>query len=71
MKRGLKYFLIALLFLGVLLVLFFVFLKLLPSGGCIAVIQPAKNRITGEVKDFPTPCAVPFWYEPVSWEEAN
>jgi len=30
---------------------------------CIQVITPARNRITGEIKNFPTPCAVPAGWE--------
>lgn len=26
---------------------------------CIQVITPARNLLTGEIKDFPTPCDVP------------
>ncbi|MBI2120131.1 MAG: hypothetical protein HYT94_00725 [Parcubacteria group bacterium] len=34
----------------------------LGSGICTENTQPAKNRITGRVKTFGTPCEVPFWY---------
>ena len=38
-----------------------------PSGNgfCIQVITPARNKATGEVKDFPTPCDVPEDWEPL------
>ena len=32
---------------------------------CIQVITPAKNLLTGEIKEFPTPCDVPDGWEPV------
>ena len=28
-------------------------------GACIDVIQPAINPVTGECREFPTPCQVP------------
>lgn len=36
------------------------------SGGCIAVIQEAKNPITGRVKTFPTPCDVPLGWQKIT-----
>ncbi|TSC76031.1 MAG: hypothetical protein G01um101431_1049 [Parcubacteria group bacterium Gr01-1014_31] len=33
---------------------------------CIQVITRAKSTLTGEEKDFPTPCAVPFGWEPMA-----
>lgn len=32
---------------------------------CIQVITPAQNPLTGEVRDFPTPCDVPEGWEPL------
>ena len=33
-------------------------------GGCIQVIQSARNPVTGEIREFPTPCDVPEgWQE--------
>ena len=29
------------------------------AGACIQVIQPAYNPLTGECREFSTPCAVP------------
>ncbi|HAO81477.1 MAG: hypothetical protein UV57_C0004G0016 [Parcubacteria group bacterium GW2011_GWD2_43_10] len=36
------------------------------STVCIQVITPAENTITGEIKDFPTPCEVPEGWEIIS-----
>ncbi len=36
------------------------------SGGCIEVIQEAKNPITGQVKTFPTPCEVPLGWQKIT-----
>ncbi|KKW48017.1 MAG: hypothetical protein UY99_C0017G0014 [Parcubacteria group bacterium GW2011_GWA1_59_11] len=36
-----------------------------PGEFCIQVITPARNRVTGEVRDFPTPCDVPAGWDPV------
>lgn len=33
------------------------------EGACVQVITPARNRQTGEVRDFPTPCDVPEGWE--------
>lgn len=30
---------------------------------CIQIIATARNPITGEVKDFPTPCSVPIGWK--------
>lgn len=30
-----------------------------PAGACADVIQPAVNNLTGECREFPTPCQVP------------
>lgn len=35
---------------------------------CIQVISPAKHPLTGEVRDFPTPCDVPWWWQKVEGE---
>ncbi len=32
---------------------------------CIQVITPARNQLTGDCRDFPTPCDVPDGWEPV------
>jgi len=36
-----------------------------PGEFCIQVITPARNRATGEVRDFPTPCDVPAGWDPI------
>jgi hypothetical protein len=43
---------------------------LLAEGGdngviCAQVITPARNPETGEIREFPTPCAVPDGWQPI------
>ena len=38
---------------------------------CIQVIQRARNKTTGEIKDFPTPCDVPEGWEKIEPEVMN
>jgi hypothetical protein len=45
---------------------YWVFFVFSPDSGCIQVIQRARNPITKEVRDFPTPCAVP-----IGWDRIN
>jgi len=33
---------------------------------CIQVITPAKNPLTGEIKEFPTPCDVPAGWQTIT-----
>jgi hypothetical protein len=55
-----------LIVLVILVVGYSAYMKSLNSQVCIQVITEAKNVITGQVKTFPTPCQVPFWYKPQS-----
>ncbi len=32
---------------------------------CIQVVTSAKNKVTGEIRDFPTPCDVPKGWETI------
>lgn len=38
----------------------------LPNSSCIQFVVSATNRITGKVKVFGSPCAVPFWFKDVN-----
>jgi len=38
----------------------------LPGAVCIQVVTPARNPLTGECRDFPTPCDVPDGWEKVA-----
>lgn len=38
---------------------------------CIQVITPARNPVTGEVLDFPTPCSIPFGWEALELMEGG
>lgn len=35
---------------------------------CVQIIVPARNKTTGEVKEFPTPCDIPVGWEPLPFD---
>lgn len=39
-----------------------IYIYYLQNIPCVDVIQPARNIITGKLRDFGTPCQLPFWY---------
>ena len=70
-------------FVILLVALYWFFFIFSFGGGCILSIQEARNPITGEVRFFPTPCAVPLGWQQIdgvpidspksneiTWEEA-
>jgi len=61
-KKIVKLIIGIIVFLAFLYWFFFIFSF---GGGCIQVLQEARNPITGQVKVFPTPCDVPLGWKKI------